>query len=85
MVKSPKAKIPAEKIARINPNLVFRPHCPATDPAVGHLGEPNEFFLKQDKLTQNKLMVVRLEAEAAVQQAVAAGHLKMAGLLKSNG
>jgi hypothetical protein len=65
--------------------LIFRPHCPATDPAIGHFGEESEFFLKQDKQTQNKMMAVRLEAEASVQQAVAAAHLKMAGLLKSNG
>jgi hypothetical protein len=82
MVKKPNV---SARIARANPALVFRPHCPATDPAIGHFGEENEFFLTQDKPTQNKMMAVRLEAEAAVQQAVAAAHLKMAGLLKSNG
>jgi hypothetical protein len=81
MVKASKPKA-AAKIARVNPNLIFR-HCPATDPAVGHLGEENEFFLKQDKSAQAKMMAVRLEAEAAVQEALAAAHTKMANILKS--
>jgi hypothetical protein len=83
MVKSSKP-IAAEQIARVNPGLVFGPHCLATDPAVGFM-EPGEFFLAQDKPTQSKMMAVRLEAEASVHQAVAAAHLKMAGLLKSDG
>jgi hypothetical protein len=83
MVKSPKLNVAASKIAKVNPNLVFH-GCPATDPAVGHF-DHSEFFLQQDKLTQGKMMAVRLEAEASVHQAVAAAHLKMASLLKSNG
>ena len=84
MVKPPKPNVAAEQIARVNPGLVFGHHCLATDPAVGFF-EPGEFFLQQDKSTQSKMMAVRLEAEAGVHQAVAAAHLKMAGLLKSNG
>jgi hypothetical protein len=84
MVKPPKPNVAADKIARINPNLVLGHHCLATDPAVGFF-EPGEFFLQQDKSTQSKMMAVRLEAEASVHQAVAAATLKMAGLLKSNG
>jgi hypothetical protein len=84
MVKPPKPNVAAEQIARTNPSLVFGHHCLATDPAVGFF-EPSEFFLQQDKPTQNKMLAVRLEAEANVHQAVAAANLKMAGLLKSNG
>jgi hypothetical protein len=84
MVKPPKPNVAAQKIARINPNLVLGHGCPATDPAVGFF-DHSEFFLQQDKSTQGKMMAVRLEAEASVHQAVAAAHLKMASLLKSNG
>jgi hypothetical protein len=84
MVKPPKPSVVANQIARANPNLVFGNHCLATDPAVGFF-EPSEFFLQQDKPTQNKMLAVRLEAEASVHQAVAAANLKMAGLLKSDG
>jgi hypothetical protein len=83
MVKPPKPNVAAEKIARINPNLVLGHHW-VTDPAVGGV-EHSQFFLQQDKPTQGKMMAVRLEAEASVHQAVAAANLKMAGLLKSNG
>jgi hypothetical protein len=83
MVSKPKVT-PAEHISAFNPNLIWGLHCPATDPAVGWF-EQTEFFLEQDKPTQNKMMAVRLEAEANLHKAIADGHSKMAGLLKTNG
>jgi hypothetical protein len=83
MVKTPKPNVSAERIAQHDARLVFG--CSrTTDPAVGDV-EHTEFFLQQDKPTQNKMMQVRLEAEANVHQAIAAANLKMAGLLKTNG
>jgi hypothetical protein len=74
----------AEQIARINPGLIFGPHCLATDPAVGGI-EHTDFFVELDKPTQNKVMVARLEAEAAVHKALSDGHSKVAAVLKSGG
>ena len=85
MAVKPKAMISAaEEIAADNPFLIWGVGCRLSDPAVGEL-EQTEFFLEQDKPTQNKLMAVRLEAEANVNRAMADGFAKMASALKGDG
>ncbi len=84
MAGKPKAMAAGEEIAGFNPILNWGWHCHCTDPAVGGV-EQTEFFLEQDKPTQNRLMAVRLEAEADVQRALASGYSKMATALKGNG
>jgi hypothetical protein len=84
MANKPK-ELAAEEIARVNPYLIWHGCGRAlSDPAVGAF-EQTEFFLEQDKPTQNKLMAVRLEAEANVNRAIADGFSKMAKALKGDG
>jgi hypothetical protein len=74
---------PAEQIAAFNPHLILHP-CLATDPAVGWPWQW-EFFTQLDKVTQNKLMAAKLEAEAAVHRTLADANTQVAGILKSRG
>jgi hypothetical protein len=74
----------AEEIAAVNPFLTW--FCRyTTDPAVTGVFELSDFFLEQDKPTQNKLMAVKLEADANVNRAIADGFSKMAAALKGDG
>jgi hypothetical protein len=83
MANKPK-ELAAEEIARVSPGLIWGWHCPCTDPAVGGV-EHTEFFLEKDKPTQNRLMAIRLEAEANVIKALGEGFAKMASAMKGNG
>ena len=83
MTTKPKATSAAEQIAALSPILIFH-GCRATDPAVGHFPH-TEFFTELDQTTQSKVMAARLDAEAEVLKALADGHSKMAGVLKSGG
>jgi hypothetical protein len=83
MASKPKEQA-VEEIARVNAGLIWGRHCPCTDPAVGGV-EHTEFFLEQDKPTQNRLMAIRLEAEANVIKALGEGFSKMASAMKGNG
>ena len=85
MVSKPKVtSVAEEQIIRINPGLIWGPHCLATDIAVGGW-DYSEFFLEQDAATQNQMLAVRLEAEAAVHRVVSDANTQMANVLKKGG
>lgn len=84
MARKPKLNVAEEQILRINPGLIWGPHCLATDIAVGGW-DYSEFFLEQTESTQSKMLAIRLQAEADVHKVVSEANAKMAAAVKSGG